>query len=115
MENGINDHPVISYAVPIDSVERLTGIDFFAAVDDAVEDRIEAQRDPKVWYHEGDPSGKWSRSPPCHVACSTPCRRSTTSATYHHLRHGGEHTAYRQGQCPVPNMDRMHPHHRTST
>ena len=55
MNNGVNDHPVISYAVPIDSVEKITGIDFFAALDDALESELEAQRDPTAWYHEGDP------------------------------------------------------------
>lgn len=55
MKNGVNEYPTISYAVPIDSVEKLTGLDFFAALDDATEDLLEAQRDPKAWYHSGDP------------------------------------------------------------
>lgn len=55
MRNATLDHPPISYAVPVDSVEKLTGLDFFHALDDAVEDRIEAMREPKDWYAEGDP------------------------------------------------------------
>jgi endonuclease G len=55
MKNGVNEYPTISYAVPIDSVEKLTGLDFFPALDDATEDLLEAQRDPTAWYHEGDP------------------------------------------------------------
>lgn len=55
MRNGVNDHPVISYAVPTDSVEKLTGLDLFPALDDATENALEAQRDPKAWYHQGDP------------------------------------------------------------
>jgi endonuclease G len=55
MKNGVNEYPTISYAVPIDSVEKLTGLDFFPALDDATEARLEAQSDPKAWYHEGDP------------------------------------------------------------
>lgn len=55
MRNAAQEYPVISYSVPVDSVERLTGIDFFPALDDAVEDRIEAMREPKDWYAEGDP------------------------------------------------------------
>lgn len=56
MRNAKQDGPPISYAVPVDSVERLTGLDFFHAVDDAVEDRIEAMREPRAWYAEGDPN-----------------------------------------------------------
>lgn len=55
MKNGVNDYPTISYAVPVDSVEKLTGLDFFPALDDTTEVRIEAQRDPQAWYHTGDP------------------------------------------------------------
>lgn len=55
MRNGVNEYPPISYAVPIDSVERLTGLDFFTALDDALETRIETMREPKDWYAQGDP------------------------------------------------------------
>jgi len=55
MKNGVNEYPTISYAVPVDSVERLTGLDFFPALDDEEEARLEAQRDPQAWYHQGDP------------------------------------------------------------
>jgi endonuclease G len=53
--NQANEYPTISYAVPIDSVERITGIDFFPALDDALEARLEAMRQPQDWYAEGDP------------------------------------------------------------
>ncbi|MBS1583833.1 MAG: DNA/RNA non-specific endonuclease [Bacteroidetes bacterium] len=55
MKNGLNDHPVISYAVPIDSVERLTGLDLFPALDDTLETRIEALCMPSAWHGPGDP------------------------------------------------------------
>lgn len=55
MRNALLDHPPISYAVAVDSVERLTGLDFFHVLDDATEGRIEAMREPKDWYAEGDP------------------------------------------------------------
>lgn len=55
MRNGVNEYPVISYAVPVDSVEKLTGLDLFPALDDATEAALEAQRDPQAWYHQGDP------------------------------------------------------------
>ncbi len=53
--NQANEYPTISYAVPIDSVERLTGIDFFPALEDGLEATLEAMRDPEAWYAEGDP------------------------------------------------------------
>ena len=113
MENGLNDHPVISYAVPIDSVERLTGIDFFAAVDDAVEDRIEAQRDPKVWYHEGDPFfGEMEPIPP-----PLPRGMFNTVQAKHHIGNvaticGTVVSTRRTAKANALylNMDRMHPH-----
>ncbi len=55
LRNAKQENPPISYAVPVDSVEKLTGYDFFPALDDAVEARIEAMREPKDWYAEGDP------------------------------------------------------------
>jgi endonuclease G, mitochondrial len=55
MPNGLCDHPVMSYAVPVDSVETLTGIDFFPALADAEESMLEAQREPSAWYGKGDP------------------------------------------------------------
>ena len=56
MRNSKLDGPPISYAVTVDSVETLTGLDFFPALDDATEDRIEAMRELKHWYAEGDPN-----------------------------------------------------------
>ena len=55
MRNAVNEYPPISYAVPIDSVEKLTGLDLFPALPDEIESTIEAMRDPKEWYAEGDP------------------------------------------------------------
>lgn len=56
MRNSKLDGPPISYAVTVDSVEALTGLDFFHALDDATEDRIEAMRELKDWYADGDPN-----------------------------------------------------------
>ncbi len=55
MRNAVNEYPPISYAVAVDSVEALTGLDLFPALDDATEARIEAMREPKDWYAQGDP------------------------------------------------------------
>lgn len=55
LENGVNEYPPISYAVPVDSIEKVTGLDLFHALPDEKEERIEAMRDPRQWYAEGDP------------------------------------------------------------
>lgn len=55
MSNAKQEYPVMSYAVPVDSVEKLTGIDFFPDLDDALEDRIEALATTSNWYSDNDP------------------------------------------------------------
>jgi len=55
MENRAHDYPVISYAVSIDSVERLTGLDLFPQLDDQKEKDLEAMCDPKSWLHDRNP------------------------------------------------------------
>ncbi len=56
LANDVNDHPTISYAVSIDSVETLTGIDFFAGLPPETQQRIESRFTIKDWYAEGDPN-----------------------------------------------------------
>lgn len=56
MRNGLNDHAITTYSVPIDSVEKLTGLDLFPALDDATENTVEAMNEPKDWMAEGDPN-----------------------------------------------------------
>lgn len=56
MSNAKQELPVISHAVPVDSVEKLTGIDFLPALDDAVEEQIERMNDTRAWYADGDPN-----------------------------------------------------------
>jgi len=55
MRNARMDGPPISYAVTVDSVEALSGLDFFPALNDAIEDRIERMSDTRIWYPDGDP------------------------------------------------------------
>ncbi|MEZ4806800.1 MAG: DNA/RNA non-specific endonuclease [Flavobacteriales bacterium] len=55
MRNALQEGPPISYAVTVDSVEALTGLDLFPLLDDALEARIASMREPKDWYAEGDP------------------------------------------------------------
>jgi endonuclease G len=38
------------FAVSIDSVEKLTGINFFSSLPDAIENNLEAQHDVTKWY-----------------------------------------------------------------
>jgi len=54
MKNGLNDQGILSYAVPIDSVEALSGLDLFPALEDGMEARIEAMNNAQDWYGEGD-------------------------------------------------------------
>lgn len=41
--------PLRTYAVTVDSVERATGMDFFSALPDELENTIEAENKPKAW------------------------------------------------------------------
>lgn len=44
-----DDGPLSDYAVSIDELERLTGIDFFCNLPDDIEDSVEDHYVPKVW------------------------------------------------------------------
>lgn len=48
-ENAAGSRPMGAYAVTIDDVERLTGIDFFSALPDSVENKVEAEYAPAAW------------------------------------------------------------------
>ncbi|HEX2616540.1 MAG TPA: DNA/RNA non-specific endonuclease [Flavobacteriales bacterium] len=113
MKNGLEDHMVITYAVPIDSVEKLTGLDLFPAVDDATEKAIEAMRDPQAWYGKGDPFiGEVEP-----MKAPLPGGRfSTTQARYHvgqEVTVCGTVVSTRRtakANALYLNMDRTHPH-----
>lgn len=49
MKNENEPLPLSSYAVSVDSVEKLTGIDFFSALPDDVENRIESTSSTSGW------------------------------------------------------------------
>lgn len=53
MKNEGSDLLVQSYAVPIDSVEKMTGLDFFEALPDGVEKELESVADTAKWSWEG--------------------------------------------------------------
>ncbi len=48
-DNQRSVDPLRSYVVTVDSIERLTGLDFFAPLPDELEDRIEARADCLQW------------------------------------------------------------------
>lgn len=48
-KNKKENAPLVKYAVSIDSVENVTGMDFFSALPDQLEDRIESQYDITDW------------------------------------------------------------------
>lgn len=52
MPNKYCQLPVKSYAVTIDSIETLTGIDFFPNLIDSIENKIEAEKNLKSWMTE---------------------------------------------------------------
>jgi endonuclease G len=62
MPNKKCDKPVISYAVSIDKVEELTGLDFFANLEDALENKLEAMSNVTIW--EGKSSDIIADVPP---------------------------------------------------
>lgn len=47
--NASANRDIRYYAVSVDEVERLTGLDFFYQLDDAVEKRVEAECKPAAW------------------------------------------------------------------
>ena len=49
MPNGVVDGGAQAAAVSIDEVERITGFDFFPALDDSIEDVVEAQCAYHLW------------------------------------------------------------------
>ncbi len=48
--NGACPEPTLSYAVTIDSIEALTGIDFFPALDDELENKLESELNLEQWH-----------------------------------------------------------------
>ena len=47
---GRKNRPISEYAVTVDSIERLTGIDFFPALADDIEEKIESKYNLKSWF-----------------------------------------------------------------
>ncbi|NVO20299.1 MAG: DNA/RNA non-specific endonuclease [Bacteroidetes bacterium] len=49
MKNESSKMPLQSFAVSIDNVEKMTGIDFFPLLPDDIENKVEGQLDIKAW------------------------------------------------------------------
>lgn len=49
LENTASKAPIASFAIPIDSLEKLTGIDFFPALPDSLEQELESDLDLSSW------------------------------------------------------------------
>ncbi len=48
--NEVSDRPISDFAVSIDQIETITGIDFFPnLMDDSMEEQLESTFDPKLW------------------------------------------------------------------
>ena len=52
MPNKELKYPVSSYAVDINEVEEVTGINFFYQLEDSLEEHLEAQKDISIWVPE---------------------------------------------------------------
>lgn len=48
-KNASGNHPLDSYVNSVDEVERITGIDFFPALPDDIEKKVEAKYNLKLW------------------------------------------------------------------
>lgn len=44
-----SEKPLYKFVVSVDSIEKLTGLDFFPELDDEIENKLEAQSDYKEW------------------------------------------------------------------
>lgn len=69
-ENRGGKQPMAQRALTVDSVERLTGLDFFASVPDSIEDRIEATFSLKAWERGPKESRRPTGLGELHAPCS---------------------------------------------
>jgi len=55
LKNQRNDDPWYAYSVSIDSIQHLTGIDFFPALEDQLEHQIESMSNASAWRSDVQP------------------------------------------------------------
>ena len=86
MPNASSQEPLDHYAVTIDSVERLTGIDFFSRLPDSEEAAAESTVDLTKWSWTATHSGNHKKSGGTSVQCQgttkagNRCKNSTTNS-----------------------------------
>ena len=44
-----SDKPLYDFVVPVDEIEKVTGIDFFSALPDNIEESLESNKGYKNW------------------------------------------------------------------
>lgn len=96
LPNRKGQGPLAAYAVSVDEVERLTGIDFYSQLPDSIETIVEKKIDPGYWDWQAAPvtrTGKSTAIPARQCAGITQkglrCRNRTKSETgYCHLHEG---------------------------
>jgi endonuclease G len=49
MPHQNKNEPLYQYVVSVDTIEKITGINFFPQLEDAVEDKLEQESDYKKW------------------------------------------------------------------
>lgn len=64
LPNRAVKEPLSTFGIPIDSVERLTGLDFFSNLDDTEEAGLESQNKPSDWLSESSGSDVEPLNPP---------------------------------------------------
>jgi endonuclease G len=96
MPNAGSSLPLQTYAVSIDSVERLTGIDFFAQLPDKDEQEVESKVCLNCWSWgvvktRASGTGKKSESVQCKgiTKSGSRCKRMTLSSNGFCFQHGG--------------------------
>ncbi|MBK9758415.1 MAG: DNA/RNA non-specific endonuclease [Flavobacteriales bacterium] len=112
MNNGPADKSMISYAVSIDSVEKITGLDLFPMLDDSTENAIEAMTEVADWYAKGDPTA----GEVAPLKAPLPGGRFNTTQAKYHIGHTaticGTVVSSRRttkANAVYLNMDRNHP------
>lgn len=50
LNNEPSKAPLSSFVVPIDTIEKLTGVDFFPRLPDSIERKVKAKSNPREWY-----------------------------------------------------------------
>jgi len=100
-----------TYAVSIDSVENFTGIDFFPAIPDSLENRIESSLELDKWTFTASSSYSSEKTTTKSVQCKgitqngTRCKRMTTNENGYCWQHQDQEQAFIQPDKPNTTSD----------